>query len=527
MSDKKPLQINIPSRVQDKPKNYSERVQPLEEKVGEAQQEGTTISESYPDFYPMRTQPTEDLSDSTIVTKLDQTNYPPDNYPVGMWSRIVRLLKNKVYSALQLLQSDVDSLGSRVTILETTGGGGSGSISDIIPIENGGTGRDDGASQDVVLYGNITAKTNGQIGDCKVIISDTDLNTVTKKGFYILQKNMTIATNNLPENSGNNTTFMNVYAQGIYIIQEWELLHRKWQRRSVDSGNTWQWWYPIGGFQSAIIIYISKSGSDANTGLSSSYPVITFDRAFQIADVFARGASNVAVYFRVGTGDWGNLIIADKPYNIIITPYEGQTPTAYSSSLPMFGDLQIFDSRVTVTGLIIGYLRAYNSAVITVTNGYKRICWCNLVYGGTIIFNSGDENNVMEMNNEGHTAYIRGGFEVNGGMLIINNVKINITSALSHTNFLSISDLGRVEWRAGLVTLVDGGSFTGKKYTIYSGGILNGSDTVGKPAFLDNLPGTQAGVDYPGSVYNGIPKGLLSSVASLYEEPKEIKLTIV
>lgn len=390
--------------------------------------------------------------------------------------------------------------------------------SNILALENGGTGRTDGASQDVVVAGtsgSILAKSVGQIGQAKVYGTSTDFNTVVERGLYVLTTQVGVA-NNLPEDASNNVTFMEVFHQGNHVVQRWELVHRIWQRRSVDKGENWKPWYPTSGFRGNLIIHISKSGSDSNTGFSSAYPVLTFARAFQIADMLARGNNGIGVYFRVGAGEWGDLLVSDKPYFITIQPYDGQTPTAYSTSLPVFDNLQSYNSRITVTGLVIGYLRAYDGGKIVVNNGYKRIAWIQAVNNGFIEFvDDSADTNILEINNNGNASYNRGGFvTTSSGMISISNLKIKLTSNLSYIAFIHIGSNGYVYWNPSISVTVSGGSLTGKKYQINAGGSLSTGDTVGKPAFLDTLPGTQAGTDCAGSIYNGIPKGLLGAVAS-------------
>lgn len=390
--------------------------------------------------------------------------------------------------------------------------------SNILAVGNGGTGRTDGASQDVVVAGtsgSILAKSVGQVGPAKVLMSDVHADSVVERGLYICQANRA-PEYGYPENSGNNITFMEVFHQGNYVVQRWELIHRIWQRRSTNKGESWQVWYPIGGFKGNFIIYISKSGSDSNTGLSSDYPVLTFSRAFQIADILARGYKNNTVYFRIGAGEWGDFEVANKSYELVLTPYDGQTPTAYSSSLPVFLNLQSYGTRLILTGLVIGYLRAYDYGKISVSVGYKRIAWMNVVNGGEIIFDSDfSETNVLEMNDNGVSSVTRAGFLVGVNSYIqVGNINIKYTFNGSYNAFLWVAESAQFYWHSS-ISINSSATFTGRKYIIYAGARINTElNTVGKPAFLDTLPGTQAGLDYAGSIYNGIPKGLLGAVAS-------------
>lgn len=390
--------------------------------------------------------------------------------------------------------------------------------SNILAVGNGGTGRTDGASQDVVVAGtsgSILAKSVGQIGSAKVLTVDAHADSVVERGLYICQGNRTPALG-YPENSGNNVTFLEVFHQGNYVVQRWELMHRIWQRRSVGKGENWQPWYPIGGFIGSLIIYISKSGSDSNTGLSSDYPVLTFNRAFQIADALAKGSSEINVYFRVGAGEWGSLAINNKTYNLYISPYDGQIPVGMSSSLPVFSNISAYTSKLNVTGVVVyGILQAYFNSTIYIGKGYKRI-WCiKSAFNSNIYFEFDVSNtNLLEMG--GGTPSILGFQAESGGLIQIAGINIKLISNITYSQFLLIGSSSTVLLYATSVNFLSTTSiFTGKKYIIGAGGMLvTNETTVGVPAILQSLPGTQAGTDYAGSIYNGIPKGLLGVVAS-------------
>lgn len=390
---------------------------------------------------------------------------------------------------------------------------------------HGGTGRTDGASSDVVVTGtasSILAKSVGQIGQAKVVASTTNLDSVIDRGLYICQGNMTIADNNVPEPNGANPCFLEVSHQGNYIIQRWELINRQWQRRSTDKGASWGLWYPLGGFRGNIIIYISKSGSDSNTGLDSAYPVLTFARVFQILDGLAQGAASINAYVRIGAGEWGDLTIADKPYTILLNPYDGQMPNAASASLPIFSSINIYGTRAYVGGLLIyGFLQAFYNASIYVQNGYKRIWWTRAGYTSVINFESDSaDTNLLEM---GGQTPSRMGFQTeDGGCIILNAIKIKLISNITYNQFLRVAGGSKIFISSSLTQfLASPGTFTGAKYIIDSGGeVLTGENTTGVPAILNSLPGTQAGTSYAASIFNGWPRDAItgSNVVTINSE---------
>ncbi|MBD5585797.1 MAG: hypothetical protein HDQ88_12005 [Clostridia bacterium] len=364
-----------------------------------------------------------------------------------------------------------------------------------------------------------TAKSNGFFGILNKLggMSDVDANTIITPGNYLIHGSSTEgwAENNWPRN-GQYFNWLSVRTNGSVIIQYLRYPSHSWIRMSANGGESYTQWNPLGGSISSLTFYISKSGNDNNTGFSSSYPISSFARAFQIADVLAGGAGSAAVTFRVGAGEWGDLLVNKKPYTLIITPYDGQLPTAASSSLPIFTSINSNGARLQIGGLLIyGYLSAHYHGYILVDRGYKRI-WRVLAREGGIIYFASDtaDTNLLEMG--GGTPTTLGFQSLIGGIIYLNQIKIRLISNCTADYFLDLQYNGTLIVSTFTTSiLTSSATFTGRKYIIGAGSHLSTTEnTIGIPAWLSTVPGTQAGVDYPGSVYNGIPKGLIASAAS-------------
>lgn len=118
----KVLRIDIPSRIDEAPRQYSERISPItivkEERKFE---KDNHILGQYPELYPYRTQNTEDLSPTTLKEKISGTDeiYPPDDYPMSMWTKLFRYFKSRANKLFNSLTGRVTSLEERVDNLET------------------------------------------------------------------------------------------------------------------------------------------------------------------------------------------------------------------------------------------------------------------------------------------------------------------------------------------------------------------------------------------------------------------------
>lgn len=141
---------------------------------------------------------------------------------------------------------------------------------------HGGTGRTDGAAADVIvssLAGYVKASEYGQIGDA-ANASGKDLDSLIVSGHYL--SNAGTVENHYPNNFSE-TIRVDVLRRNTLVIQYLWATSSHWRRGSNNSGATWTGWECLGGLSTGgIRIYVSKSGSDLNTGLSSEYPVLPF-----------------------------------------------------------------------------------------------------------------------------------------------------------------------------------------------------------------------------------------------------------
>lgn len=97
-SKKEILKINIPSRKDEAPKTLSENVSIVKSISQNKEVSPVVIEGQYPFDYPSRHQPIEDQSPTVLkelVSKIDD-KFPPDDYPVNMWVKLFRFLKNRM-----------------------------------------------------------------------------------------------------------------------------------------------------------------------------------------------------------------------------------------------------------------------------------------------------------------------------------------------------------------------------------------------------------------------------------------------
>lgn len=369
-----------------------------------------------------------------------------------------------------------------------------------VSIKHGGTGRDDGAAADVIvssLAGQVKASEYGQIGNAKSA-TGVDLNSLVVSGNYIassaagsydlhypsLQSGWTL----IRVDRTSNVVKQTVY-QGAYLI---------WVRYSDDSGASWKAWQPIGGsFANSYSIYISKSGSDTNTGLNKEYPVLTISRALHIAATLVPTVSNSYVNFYIGEGDWGDVTFSTLPYNLRIYPYSG-TASEYSDSLPKFGTLTSYHSFVSVYGVNADVLDANGHGFLGI-NSYNRCAMIMARYSGVayIVTHSTIPIEIRSMSS--HDAVIS---SYGGGMILVDSKRtIKIVENLNLIAFFNCgSDAYGLSYLSFL--LDEGISVTGKRYAISNYAYVGTSKS-----FLDELPGSINGTITGGVSIGGLPYG--------------------
>ena len=173
-----------------------------------------------------------------------------------------------------------------------------------------------GSSTDVYLeeYGK-TAKELGQIGKVKTINgTEVDCNSLIEPGYYYILS----SSENLHYPNGSHLLEVYTSEEG-YIWQRVTRVfgnpNQVFSRISEDNGVTFKPWsienYNFAG-SSDINIYISKTGSDLNLGLTKDFPVQTFSAALKQAQKIS---TNTSVNFCFGSGDWGDITFSGNEIN--------------------------------------------------------------------------------------------------------------------------------------------------------------------------------------------------------------------
>lgn len=377
----------------------------------------------------------------------------------------------------------------------------------VLTATHGGTGRTDGAAQDVrvnSLAGEVSAKAYGQIGRAKPLGS-THLDTVVVDGFYVGGINSAYHSEEYgyPQ-TNSSSTFLRVISTDKFILQILETNAELWRRASTNSGASWYGWLPVGGTHGAgINLYVSKSGSDSNSGLSAENPLLTIGKAIRIASGMTSGVVNAAVKLMLGEGDWGNVTFRDLPFWLDIIPYDGSTPTAYSESLPKFGELIIRGMNAGVYGLVANTLIVQWNAYVSLLAGYKRVGSISVTGGSFLSFNSQNATtNVLEITDAGTAGYVLNCYA--GGRVDAEYLHIKLAANVSRTAFFACAAGSIIRVVKGR-TVIDASSytFTGKKCRIESGAMANDGGAVGTANFFtESLPGEGADV-YDGALLNG------------------------
>ena len=173
----------------------------------------------------------------------------------------------------------------------------------VLATARGGTGRSDGKVTDVFLTDlNTGAVGLGQLG-YTVVKDGVDCNTLVNPGKYYCSG--TTIPLHYPV-GGNQHMFLEVARTSYGVtVQRATRTDAKggYIRFSSNSGASWNPWMADGvNFGGDIHIYVSKGGSDSNSGLDPTAPVLTIGRAQDIA----RGCkTNGSIRFHVGPGEWG------------------------------------------------------------------------------------------------------------------------------------------------------------------------------------------------------------------------------
>lgn len=373
------------------------------------------------------------------------------------------------------------------------------SLTGIVPIEHGGTGRNDGVAADVLvssLAGKVKASEYGQIGYTKFITSD--LNTLTVPGHY-LSNNATIELH-YPVAQSQTIHTIHVYQQGTYIRQILRDHFSEWIRTSSNSGSSWTAWRCLSNIKTgSFYVYVSKSGSDDNTGMDSANPVLTINRAFEIINAVVAGNSSIIAYMRVGSGYWGNIQVSNSKYPIYIEDYSGDTSGEYSENFPSFGTITAKNSFLFVRNVVCNTIQSDASSYISIER-YLRV------------------SSIRSLNNSYITMAI-GNYEISNSTVsyvfladycsalsINTDAKITIIENISpSTAFLGVSHGSYFGLNDETpFTIPEGVTVTCKKYSLYRTAHLWFYDAR---KMDDIIPGTLPGAKSDGVVINGLPYG--------------------
>lgn len=383
-------------------------------------------------------------------------------------------------------------------------------VNGTLTTRHGGTGRTDGAAQDVVVStlasGTVLAKAYGQIGMAATKNNSIDLNALTVDGRYYFRGNPVDWDKNHWPGSSVAHTILDVISQsggGIVQLMFGPGSGGAWQRYSTNKGAAWTRWMSMAAHSSSVI-YISKSGNDLNIGLSSAYPVLTWGRAIQVAEgIMLRGATSEEIIFRAGEGNWGNVTFRSKPWWISIQPYDGGTATAYSTSLPVFGVLAFEYTGATVVSCVVTDLVAQYSGYIYLSAGYKRIGRLRADHWGYIqVANQNAATNLIEFTGGGYAPFMARYH----GSLILEYINFKLCGNLT-TQFIDIYMCGNMVVNGNAAKyIVTSFSATGRKYVIQTSTFYDFRGN-GSTSWLDSLPGSQAGTIDSSSFINGHAMG--------------------
>ena len=358
-------------------------------------------------------------------------------------------------------------------------------------------------AQDIAIGGDTSdlASARGQIGDIPLKSETTDLNSLVVTGCYSCLTAQGI-TYHHPMTVTNSSAIVTVQRRGAVIFQTWTEIGQgnTFTRFSGDSGAFWGPWQAVGGqATSNLVIWVSKSGSDTNTGLSSSYPVLTINRALRIAQNVFTQNSSTTVTFRLGEGDWGTLVLNALPFGLYITDYSDASTSEYSTSYPKFSTINIRQSFVISRNIVVDTLYVDYGGVF-LAEKYIRYGFIQAVRNGVFTFNT--TKSEIKSVSSAAAALIA---DQHGIIISVGNIQHNIVENItvgygllygSAMGIIYISNPQPFIAESGVVV-------TGKKYHINT----NASIVAKSKAALDSLPGTQAGVLAVNCIFNGAPWG--------------------
>ena len=377
-------------------------------------------------------------------------------------------------------------------------------LSDIISIDNISITRNENEELQVTdvivnsLAGDVKASDYGQIGNA-ASATGKHLDTLTTDGNYI-SVGVSVE-NGWPYSSSGAVCSVRVSSNGTTVYQTLYCSGEGvWQRYSTNSGSSWSKLVPISTRGSRLVVYISKSGNDNNTGTDNAHPVLTINRALQIANGWKPSYTGSYVRFYIGEGDWGSITLNRLPYYLLITSYSGDNATEYSSSLPHFSTITSAGSMLYLGSVVSDRITSTYNGVIVISDHYVRLATIRSQRGSIVIINGGSNAYPVEIvSRDNHDSVYK--VDNFGQICHLGARTINVVENLNLSNcFAAARTHASICFGGTNIQLNSEVSVTGKKYIINKTGSISQIN-------LESLPGTVAGTKNVGAIIDGISYG--------------------
>lgn len=347
------------------------------------------------------------------------------------------------------------------------------------------------SATDKVLFDE--AVEHGQLDDIP-FLGNKDANTLTETGTYyvsiVTDGAYNVYENHWPSNALSARTKVIVSRSkenSEVLIQQIIHPNQSWIR-SKNQADGWTRWIPIYIHSGSTHIYLSKSGSDNNTGLSPDYPVLTVGRALEIAGaVKFTNSTNNHIYFRFGAGDWGNITFANLPHLILISPYDGAIHYEYSEDLPKFTTITLYCiPYCAIYSPIVENLQVMYNSLCLIAEGWKRINYIYVVHNSeTRMYGKTGVENIWEIGNtrQSNSAVVI--CEYFSMFYLTGNTKIRLIENNTANYFLYLSFMDRAFLGKTCEYLLNNFTFSGGKTYMLQGSNLVSDDTIPN---IDTMP---------------------------------------
>lgn len=263
-------------------------------------------------------------------------------------------------------------------------------------------------------------------------------------------------------------------------------------------------------FSPSIAIYLDKNGSDNNAGTTSSSPVLSINKAFEIADKYAGGRGYINISLRFGPGEWGDIVINSKPYVITITNYDASVAESYSTTLPKFGNITINNSYVVLSSFVANKITSQFGAQIYIEYGYKRLSHLHAMFNGFIYVRSVNvDYNILEIYSDNDNVTESPIAAASSGSINFGNyLHIRLGKSItSNRAFIESQAYGSIFIPYTITYDNSSYTWTGRKYNVFQGGSIYDGQIGKNLSHLNNVPGTVAGLVDDGAIVNGFQWG--------------------